>query len=409
MQDLFTLGEHYVSDFIQEGQENRAGKHDLAVVLTDDGRVRLKTTVPVNNMFGTYYYRSGLNATMRAELKDVVNSITKLYMPPEACLQTGVWVDIASNDGTLLSNVPEPYIRIGIDPCEDSYLREAKNHAECIVQDYFSAEAYYKSGYVENTATVITCCAMFYDLEYPDVFLQDINKVLHKDGLFVIQISWTATMLTGLQFDNILSEHVYYYTLTTLKSLLEKNGFKILDCVLNSCNGGSFRVYIMKQSGNEKLFSCQIDRDMGQARVNSILEYEQKLKLDQVETWKKFKSDIDLLKDKTVSFIRKVKSEGKTVWALGASTKGNSMLQFFGLTAADIDGIAERNIKKVGLQTVGSNIKIYSEEDFRLASPDYTLVLIWPFIAELLEREKEYLQNGGKFIVPCPQFEIIGE
>lgn len=406
MQDLFSLGELYVSDYVKSGQENRAGKHDLQLVLTDDGIVRLKTTVPPEKMFGKYYYRSGLNNTMRAELKDVVDSVLKVHKNKESDWDVPeIWLDLAANDGTLLSNVPKNFIRIGIDPCEDSYKIEAEKHANVIVQDYFSAEAYKKSGYA-GKANVITCCAMLYNVPNTNSFLQDVQKVLDSTGLFVVQLSYTPTMLSGLQFDQILSEHIYYFSLFNLKSLFEKNGFKLLDCTTNSCNGGSFRVFAMKDSGNEKLFGTQADRDMGQVRINSLLEYEKTLKLDQPETWWKFKEDVDALKEKTVSFIKQAKADGKRVGALGGSTKGNTLLQYFGLDNTLIESIVERNPDKVGLYTVGTNIPIISEAQFRSDPPDFILLLIWPFVSEIINREKEFLKKG-RLIVPCPKFEII--
>jgi hypothetical protein len=114
------------------------------------------------------------------------------------------------------------------------------------------------------------------------------------------------------------------------------------------------------------------------------------------------------LKDETIGFIQQAKSEGKSVWGYGASTKGNTLLQWFGLDSTMIDGIAERNPDKFGLKTIGTDIPIYSEEEMRLANPDYLLILPWHFIYEFSKREREYLNRGGKFIVPCPVFEIIG-
>ena len=404
MKELFSLGELYVSDFIRDGEEPRGGKHDLKLVLTEDGNVRLEKTVPVEKMFGKYYYRSSINQTMRKELKNIVDSITDVFKLEK----NDLWIDIAANDGCLLSFLSKDLIRIGIDPADDSYKVESEKHANLIIQDYFTAKTFIKSEYGNLKSKVITCAAMFYDLEFPDVFLQDITQVLDDDGLFVVQLSYTPTMLSGLQFDNILSEHVYYYSLFNLKNLFERNGFKILDCQLNSCNGGSFRVYAMKYNGNEKLFANQPYRDIAKIRINSLLEYEKTLKLDQVDTWINFYHNIQDLKEKTVSFIRQAKNEGKRIFAIGASTKGNTLLQYFGLNENDIEAIVERNIDKVGLKTPGSNIPICSEEHFRNQKVDYVLVLIWPFITELIERESQFLLTGGKFIVPAPKFEIMG-
>jgi hypothetical protein len=250
---------------------------------------------------------------------------------------------------------------------------------------------------------------MFYDLEEPESFIKDVHEVLDDNGLWVLQLSYTPLMLEQLAFDNICHEHIFYYSLFNLKNLLEINGFQIIDCQLNDTNGGSFRVYAMKESANVKTFATQPYRDIGRFRVASILSHEKTLHLSDVETWQHFYDRINRLKERTVSFIKQEKANGKKVWGYGASTKGNTLLQYFGLDYTLIDGIAERSVHKFGLKTVGTNIPIYSEDEMRKAKPDYLLVLPWHFINEFCEREREFLSKGGKFIVPCPKFEIIGQ
>jgi hypothetical protein len=249
---------------------------------------------------------------------------------------------------------------------------------------------------------------MFYDLENPEPFIKDVDEVMDDDGLWVMQLSYTPLMIKQMAFDNICHEHIFYYSLFNLKALLSKHGFDIVDCQLNDINGGSFRVYSMKSRGNKKLFSSQPYRDVCDFRIQSLLEHERNLGMDSVETWKEFFVDIEALKEKTVSFIKEAKDQGKTVWGYGASTKGNTLLQYFGLDHTLIDGIAERSTYKWGLKTVGTEIPIYSEDEMRKAKPDYLLVLPWHFINEFVQREAEFLKGGGKFIVPCPNFEIIG-
>ena len=163
----------------------------------------------------------------------------------------------------------------------------------------------------------------------------------------------------------------------------------------------------MKDSGNLKKFSTQPNRDVCSFRVNSILAYEKTNNYNTPEIWAAFYEKLQKLKKQTYDFIYNEKQKGKKIWGYGASTKGNTLLQYFNLDHTLIEGIAERSPYKYGLKTVGTNIPIYSEEDMRKAKPDYLLVLPWHFINEFIEREQEYLRNGGKFIVPCPNFEII--
>ncbi len=765
MEELFSLGKLYVSDFLKPGESPRNEKVEMKLMLDKEtGCVRLSESAPMDCMYGKYWYRSGINQTMKDELKNIVESISKVYTLKE----NDLWLDIACNDGTLLSYVPQNMLRVGIDPSDDSFKVESEKHSNLIIQDFFSYEAYANSKFANIKPKVITTIAMFYDLENPDKFIQDICKIIDDNGVWVLQLSYTPLMIKQLAFDNVCfksntlimgankcisdirigdkvldykgqftevkntfkrkyngkminikgmyleniqctpehplyivksqdikdkkiqwidankiekgdylvipkiktekpdynidltkynnlnspfyrrglksvildedfiwmmglyvaeghisgkennlqinftlnqketeyanriikifnkigykatirnstiskamnvqvsctslakafiewfgkgalnkkipdflfksdrntsihfltglingdgtiskqvslhsssktlinqvqlmlatlnamtgisyvkpydriirngkvkskdswqlrgtnpfissifnnnydnnneiaykfdneyiyvlvssittekfngyvhnietenntyvvsnavvhncHEHIYYYSLFNFKKMLEKNGMKIMDCSLNDVNGGSFRVFVMKETADTTKFSTQPNRDVCELRIDSLLKYEESLKLDEPEIWMDFFHRINYRKETTVNFLKKEKSKGKTIWAYGASTKGNTLLQYFGLDNTIIDGIAERNIDKWGLRTVGTDIPIYSEDEMRKANPDYLLVLPWHFINEFKQREKDYLLNGGQLVVPCPNFEII--
>lgn len=403
---LFSLGDLYVSDFINVDTDARAGKHDMTLVIDERyGAARLEKCTPIHSMFGKYWYRSGINQTMRTELKGIVDSVTSV----QKLEQGDLWLDIACNDGTLLSFVPDGIKKLGIDPAEDSFVAESSKIADDIVQDYFTLENYKKSKFKKKKAKVVTCIAMFYDLDEPVDFLKDVSKVMDDDGLFVIQMSYTPLMIKQLAFDNICHEHVYYWGLASMEKLLKKAGLKIVDCQVNDVNGGSFRIYIKKKKSAVTSFATAPYRDVCNVRVESLLKWEKGLKLDKEEIWLDFFNRIEALKKETVDFIKAEKAKGKVICGYGASTKGNTLLQYFGLDNTLIDAIAERSHYKFGLKTIGTNIPIKSEEEVRAMNPDYMLVLPWHFIAEFVKREDEFLSKGGKFIVPCPTFEIIGK
>ena len=403
---LFSLGDLYVSDFINVDTDARAGKHDMTLVIDERyGAARLEKCTPIHSMFGKYWYRSGINQTMRTELKGIVDSVTSVQKLNEGDL----WLDIACNDGTLLSFVSDGIKKLGIDPAEDSFVAESSKIADDIVQDYFTLENFKKSKFKKKKAKVVTCIAMFYDLDEPVEFLKDVSKVMDDDGLFVIQMSYTPLMIKQLAFDNICHEHVYYWGLASMEKLLKKAGLKIVDCQVNDVNGGSFRIYIKKKKSAVTSFATAPYRDVCNVRVESLLKWEKGLKLDKEEIWLDFYNRIEALKKETVDFIKAEKAKGKVICGYGASTKGNTLLQYFGLDNTLIDAIAERSPYKFGLKTIGTNIPIKSEEEVRAMNPDYMLVLPWHFIAEFVKREDEFLSKGGKFIVPCPTFEIIGK
>jgi 2-polyprenyl-3-methyl-5-hydroxy-6-metoxy-1,4-benzoquinol methylase len=403
---LFSLGELYVSDFINKDEDARAGKHDMTLVIDERyGAARLEKCTPIHSMFGKYWYRSGINQTMRTELKGIVDSVTSVQKLNEGDL----WLDIACNDGTLLSFVPDGIKKLGIDPAEDSFKNESSKIADEVIQDFFTLENFKKSKFKKKKAKVVTCIAMFYDLDEPVEFLKDVTKVLDDDGMFVLQMSYTPLMIKQLAFDNICHEHVYYWGLASIEKLLKKAGLKIVDCQLNDVNGGSFRIYIKKKKSDVSTFATAPYRDVCNVRVESLIKWEKGLKLDKEEIWLDFYNRIEALKKETVDFIKAEKAKGKVICGYGASTKGNTLLQYFGLDNTLIDAIAERSHYKFGLKTIGTNIPILSEEDVRAMNPDYMLVLPWHFIAEFVKREDEFLSKGGKFIVPCPNFQIIGK
>lgn len=400
MIELFSLGNICVSDFLTYDQTKKPiEKYELKLVLEEDtGAVKLSEQPPCDTMWGKYWYRSGTNQTMKDELKKVVDSITAITNHKTE----KTWLDIACNDGTLLSQVPNNYKKYGVDPADDTFKAESSKHAT-IIQDYFSKEVL-----PENfKADVVTTIAMFYDVPNPDKFVSDVYQVLDDNGIWVVQMSYTPLMIKQLAFDNICHEHMYYYSLFNIKKIFERNGFKILNCELNDVNGGSFRVYAIKDTADIKLFATQQLRDVYDFNVQSLLAYEKELKLDHPQTWIDFFNSINELKQQTVEFLEKAWAECKTVYGYGASTKGNTLLQYFEIDSRLVQKLVERSPYKFGLYAAGTNIPIISEEEMREDPPDYMLVLPWHFINEFVEREREFLQNGGKFIVPCPKFEIL--
>jgi hypothetical protein len=404
---LFSLGDLYVSDFLPAGEESKnESKVPLALALAPtSGLVQLTHTAPSDAMYRRYWYRSGTNATMKAALKDIVEKV-QMHLRPTV---SDVWVDIGTNDGTLLSFVDTRLTRIGFDPARNTFMEaESKKHADEIVVDYFTYDNYHKSVAKGTRAKVVTSIAMFYDLEDPNTFVADVARIMHDEGLWVIQMSYLPLMLAQLAFDNICHEHLEYYSLASLTYLLDRHDLAIVDVEMNDVNGGSFRVYVRKNTATAERFATAPYRDVAAMRVAQMRAYETTLNLADPHTYLTFFKTIEKLKAETVAFIKAEKAKGKLVWGYGASTKGNTLLQWYGLNHTLIDAIAERAPMKFGHRTVGTDIPIVSEAKMRTAKPDYLLVLPWHFIHEFRERESAYLKSGGHFIVPCPRFEIIG-
>ena len=398
--ELFSLGDFYMSDFVDDVSSAKV-KVPLTMMLDKkSGLVQLKHTAPFDNMYRNYWYRSGMNKTMTDELEGIARKAVSLIN----CEEEDIALDIGCNDGTLLKYYGHTMHRVGFDPAKNME-RYSKIYTDLVITDYFTAQAYFS--WLTKKAKIITTIAMFYDLEDPHEFVDDICEVLDDEGLWVIQMSYMPLMLRQHAFDNICHEHLEYYSLSSFEYLIEKHGLKIVDVELNDINGGSFRVYIRKENSNDDLFATAPYRDVAKFRVGSLLEYERALQLNNPWIYEVWFAKLQGIKGATVDFIKTEKSKGKTIWGYGASTKGNTLLQWYGLDNTLIDAIAERNPDKYGKRTVGTNIEIKSEAEMRQAKPDYLLVLPWHFVSEFKNREKEYLDSGGKFIVPLPQFKII--
>jgi hypothetical protein len=400
---LIDLGFQYVSDFVSSNEKTHLRKK-YPLVLEWNERLGCPTLTEQpsgGEMWGKYWYKSGTNASMRHALRDVVDSI---FDHKKMMGNDYVWLDIACNDGTLLSWVDESkFYRVGIDPIEEKYIAEALHHADSIVQDYFTYDAWLRTK-APKKADVVTSIAMFYDLQDPFTFAEDVEKVLDDNGIWVLQLSYTPLMIQQLAFDNILGEHYAYHNLTSVQRILNLANMKVLNAELNDVNGGSIRIYAVKKVANMNSFGSAPLRDVWAMNVQAIFNNEHHY--DNLPVWNDFSNRVAILRMKTTDFIDKANREGKSIWAYGASTKGNTLLQYFDLDNTKIEAIAERNPDKWGLKTIGTNIAIKSEEEMRATQPDYVLVLPWHFISEFVERERDYLEKGGAFIVPCPIFRI---
>ncbi len=396
---ILSLGGIYVSDFVTDRASMTEETYPLELMLCDPeeggcGLLQLRHTVNPAKMYNFYYYHSGTNASMKKALEDIVHCASKRIR-----LKPGDLVlDIGCNDGTLLRAYSQKDIRrIGFDPAKN-LIPEARIGTTRIINDFFNYEAF-EENFHDDKVKIITSIAMFYDLDDPNVFVADIAKCLHPDGLWIIQMSYLPLMLEQNAFDNICHEHLEYYSLMSLQFLLKRHVLKVVDVQLNDVNGGSFRVYVQHEQKEP--------RAQGLARVRALEKKEKRYRLHEKETYIKFALRVEAIRKKIYHFIKREKARGKTIDVYGASTKGNTLLQHFNLDHHLIRAAAERNPDKFGKKTIGTLIPIISEEESRAARPDYFLVLPWHFLKGFLAREKKYFQSGGHFIVPLPKMRII--
>lgn len=360
----------------------------------DSGLLQLKHSYEPSEMYGDNYgYRSGLNQSMVDHLTDKIAYLERLVP-----LSSGdVVVDIGSNDATTLKAYRTTGLRrIGIDPTGKKFA-EYYPADVALVPDFFSADAY--RSVEKKQARIVTSIAMFYDLEAPIEFAKQIEAILADNGVWHFEQSYMPSMLRLNSYDTICHEHLEYYSLQVVKNILEAAGLKLVDVVMNAVNGGSFAVTAAKHGNN----SVRVNN----AVINWLLEQEERMGLHTPRPYREFEERVFRHRDDLTRLIRTLNADGKKVLGYGASTKGNVVLQFCGLTVKDIPAIAEVNQEKFGRVTPGTHIPIISEAEARAIKPDYFLVLPWHFKEGILRREKEYLASGGRFIFPFPEIEIV--
>jgi hypothetical protein len=360
----------------------------------ESGLLQLNHSYEPSEMYGDNYgYRSGLNQSMVNHLTDKVAYLERLVP-----LNAGdVVVDIGSNDCTTLKAYRTGGLRrVGIDPTGRKFQQYYPADV-ALVPDFFSAAAY--ASVEKRPARIVTSIAMFYDLESPVQFAREVASILAADGVWHFEQSYMPSMLRLNSYDTICHEHIEYYSLGVVKYILEKAGLRLVDVVMNAVNGGSFAVTAARAE-NRSIRA-------NDAVVNWLLEQEDRMGLSTPKPFREFEERVFRHRDDLTRLIRALNADGKKILGYGASTKGNVVLQFCGLTAQDIPAIAEVNPDKFGAYTPGTHIPIVSEADARAMKPDYFLVLPWHFKDGILRREKEYLSNGGRMIFPFPEIEIV--
>lgn len=386
LEPIFNIGNQYINDFVTSEKVGKGLRAPLELVHCKQcDLTQLRHTAPQELLYSRqYWYRSGVTDTMKRELRNIVVDAQGLVN-----LAVGDLVlDIGANDGTLLQYYDTAgVVRVGCEPA-DNLVDELEAHCEVLIHDFWNAETFHKAtkDHGDNSkAKIVTAIGMFYDLEEPAKFVKDIEKVLHDDGVFIAQLMTLAPMLEKNDLGNICHEHIEFYSYKSLVYMYEMCGLEIFEVQENLVNGGSYRIYARKYQNG------------------SITYAEAASKKDLIE----FKERIDQIKYQCINFFKDEKAKGKTIHVYGASTKGNVILQYFGLDTSLIDCAAERSPEKWGRHTIGSWIPIVSEEESRRQNPDYYFVLPWAFFDEMYERESEWRARGGKFVVPFPEFRVV--
>ena len=356
--------------------------------------VQLSKIANLKDMYGSEYgYKTSVSKLMINHLKEKFIRLKKLNI----LKKNSNILDIGSNDGTFLNFFIDTNNNLnlyGIDPSASAFIENYNKKIKIII-DFFNQKTVKQ--YFRNNKTIkfslITSFAMFYDVEDPNTFCKDISNILEKNGLWILEFSYFPLLLKNLTYDQICHEHVVYYTLSTFNKIIKKNNLKIIDFSINEINGGSIEVICAKKNSKHKTKN---------KKINEILKKE---KLITQRDYDRFNLRVETSKKNLLLFLKNQKKSN--VIGYGASTKGNVILNYCGVTNKNISYICDANPSKIGKFTPGSYIDIISKERMRKINPKYLLVLIWSFKTEVIKQEKEFIKKGGKLIFPLPIFHIV--
>ena len=391
--------QHLQGSFIKPGKEIPSLRRIPCVLVRCNpekdenacGLLQMQHSVPPEILYAAYWYRSGTNNTMRTHLKGIAEKVSFIIKS-----NTAMVLDIGCNDGTLLGFYPKSYQRFGCDPSDIAQeVKDAK-----VVQDIFPSPELYKL-LEGQQLDIITSIAMFYDLESPVEFVKNIKAILSPQGIWVVEMSYMPEMLELDSYDTICHEHLEYYSLAVLEKICFLSGMKIFKIEFNDINGGSIRCYATHKENSV------YDTKENFHFISEIRQKEFDMELDTDKPYQLFNERISKLKSELYGLLVTLKKEGKKIHIYGASTKGNTILQWCGIDKSIVDYAAERNPDKYGAMTLGTHIPIISEEESRAMTPDYYLVLPWHFKNEFLDREKDTIARGAGLIFPLPKIEIF--
>lgn len=360
------------------------------------GLVQLRHSYDLECLYGMNYgYRSGLNASMVAHLNEMAETIKQ-----KVSLSAGdIALDIGSNDGTLLRAMDEPGIELaGFDPTGEKFKQYYPPHVR-LIPDFFSSSLFRRE-FGDRKAKVVTSIAMFYDLESPLDFMRQVGEVLDDNGIWVFEQSYLLSMLEMNSYDMICQEHLEYYSLKQIKFMMDRAGFKIIDIEFNDTNGGSFCVTAAK---------AKSPLEENRPLISQILGEETRRGLRGKEIYEQFRLRVFQHREELKRFLETMASQNQRLLGYGASTKGNVILQFCGITSKEMPFIAEVNQDKFGCVTPGTKIPIISEAEAKAMNPNGFLVLPWHFKKHIVRREKDFLESGGRLVFPLPELEVVSK
>jgi NDP-4-keto-2,6-dideoxyhexose 3-C-methyltransferase len=358
--------------------------------------IQLSCEYDLQYVFDHYPYESGNTATMKDILQNVVDDAMRVVQ----LKSTDVILDIGGNDGTLLSLINSPVkARVNIDAAAGVVqLLDAPDYQH--IHSRFEARIYQNLGL--PNPKLITSVAMFYHLSNPIEFCRSVLEIMDDDSVWVLQMTYAGTMLQDNIFDNIVHEHVAYYSLYSVEALLSRVGLSVAEARLVNSYGGSLRLFIVKNKD-------KFPKNYWRKDYALVQSYEQANLTNTFEALYSFNSRMQLLRDSLRELLIHVAMEHGPIWGFGASTKGNMILQFLGIDTNYLPCILDNGKKKIGTKTTGSLIPIVDEELHINNLPKYLLILPYYYTNAFVKIIRKNLSLGQRvtLIIPLPYPKFI--
>ena len=353
--------------------------------------LQITETVPPEELFRDYLYFSSFSDAMVRHAKEHAEKlIAARNLGPESLV-----VEAASNDGYMLQAFVHRGVPVlGIEPARN-IAKVARERGVDTIEEFFSADLAGKLAAEGKSADVLLGSNVLAHVADLNGFVQGIKRILKPDGRSVIEAPYAKDMLDHVEFDTIYHEHLCYFSLTALDRLFRRYGLELVDVERVAIHGGTIR-FTTAHAGAAHPSDA----------VVALLEEERAWGVEKPEAYFSFARRVEELKRALVARLAALKAEGKTIAAYGASAKGSTLLNYFGIGKETLDFVVDRSTHKQGRFTAGTHIPILAPEHLLVAKPDYVLLLTWNFADEILAQQAEYRRGGGQFLIPIPELRV---